>query len=172
MISQCHLPKLDLWVGGGCLRRPRATCPTGYTVTGLSRIDLLDQASTAKMEVDDFECSADGCRAYCMGTDCHVHAQCLRATGLTVTLGELTLSKHDQWGDWATCAIGSAVLGLAKVDLLDKSGGVESQDVNDFECTNQGCRAWCTGSDCNVQAMCGSLTGPSKSCLGLCGVRS
>ena len=141
-----------------------AKCPTGYVVTGIAKLDLLDQASTAKMEVDDFQCDSRGCRAYCVGTECNIQAMCLRGEGMdkiTVAAGPLTLSSKNQWGNWSTCPIGSHVLGLARVDLLDQSGGVESQDVNDFECTDQGCRVWCTGSDCHVQAMCGTMSGLS-----------
>ena len=56
----------------------RAWCRYGYSAIGLAGIHLLNQAKVKMdhMDVNDFLCNGDGCRAWCSGSDCRVTARC------------------------------------------------------------------------------------------------
>jgi hypothetical protein len=57
---------------------PLSTCPAGYEVTGLSRIDLQGDHNRPNLHVNDFICDARGCKAWCIGDGCTVEARCCR----------------------------------------------------------------------------------------------
>ncbi|WP_141731270.1 hypothetical protein [Oligoflexus tunisiensis] len=59
---------------------PLSTCPGGYQVTGLSRIDLLGDHNRPNLHVNDFVCDERGCKAWCIGDGCTVEARCCRVT--------------------------------------------------------------------------------------------
>ncbi len=57
---------------------PLSTCPAGYVVTGLSRIDLQGDHNRPNLHVNDFICDDRGCKAWCIGDGCTVEARCCR----------------------------------------------------------------------------------------------
>jgi hypothetical protein len=59
---------------------PLSTCPGGWQVTGLSRIDLLGDHNRPNLHVNDFICDDRGCKAWCIGDGCTVEARCCRIT--------------------------------------------------------------------------------------------
>ncbi|HET9241555.1 MAG TPA: hypothetical protein VFO10_30090 [Oligoflexus sp.] len=59
---------------------PLSTCPSGYEVTGLSRIDLQGDHNRPNLHVNDFICDDRGCKAWCIGDGCTVEARCCRVS--------------------------------------------------------------------------------------------
>jgi hypothetical protein len=57
---------------------PLSTCPSGYQVTGLGRIDLQGDHNRPNLHVNDFICDDRGCKAWCIGDGCTVEARCCR----------------------------------------------------------------------------------------------
>jgi hypothetical protein len=57
---------------------PLSTCPNGYEVTGLARIDLQGEHNRPNLHVNDFICDDRGCKAWCIGDGCTVEARCCR----------------------------------------------------------------------------------------------
>lgn len=59
---------------------PLSVCAPGFTVTGLSRVDLLGPHDKLNVHVNDFICDDKGCKAWCIGTGCTVEARCCQIT--------------------------------------------------------------------------------------------
>lgn len=59
---------------------PYSTCPSGYQVTGLGRIDLQGDHNRPNLHVNDFVCDDRGCKAWCIGDGCTVEARCCRVS--------------------------------------------------------------------------------------------
>jgi len=57
---------------------PYSTCPSGYQVTGLGRVDLQGDHNRPNLHVNDFVCDDRGCKAWCIGDGCTVEARCCR----------------------------------------------------------------------------------------------
>ncbi len=53
-----------------------STCPEGYQVTGLGRLDLTGDHNNPILHVNDFLCDDKGCKAWCIGSGCTVEARC------------------------------------------------------------------------------------------------
>ncbi|MBF0442574.1 MAG: hypothetical protein HQK54_11765 [Oligoflexales bacterium] len=67
--------------------------------------------------------------------------------------GKKQNGKVNQWSTWSQCQPGYVATGMQRIDLLG-SHEIPTNHVNDFECNDNGCRAWCIGSPCNVEARC------------------
>lgn len=67
--------------------------------------------------------------------------------------GKSVQGPLNKWSPWSVCPEGMTATGLARVDL---QGGHElpTNHVNDFQCGDKGCRAWCIGNPCEVIARC------------------
>lgn len=57
---------------------PFSTCPQGYAVTGIQRLDLKGAHGLKTLHVNDLQCDQRGCRAWCVGSPCTVRARCCR----------------------------------------------------------------------------------------------
>jgi uncharacterized protein YukE len=55
-----------------------STCPSGYTVVGLARIDLHGIEADYTNQVNDFRCDNNGCQAWCVHHTCTVVSRCCR----------------------------------------------------------------------------------------------
>jgi hypothetical protein len=153
----------------------RATCPEGYVALGLASVDLKDTVSgPVSQDIRDIDCNSEGCRVWCWGSGCKVSSRCARIPGqnLKVTAGPKVNSPRDAYSPtYATCPAGYAVIGLASVHMVSQAphisvvdaetivAGLETHDLNDFECNAKGCRAWCSGTDCELRAMCAAFPG-------------
>mmetsp|Transcript_38238 Transcript_38238/g.93625 ORF Transcript_38238/g.93625 Transcript_38238/m.93625 type:complete len:869 (+) Transcript_38238:96-2702(+) len=152
---------IDLQVTNGAVVKspqntwgPYATCPEGYQVLGLGRIDMLGWAGN--QNVNDFECNDNGCRAWCHNVECDVAARCGKASNLKLVNGNVVNHQQvNQWSEYSTCPSGYMPIGLAKIDLHGEDSDV---NVNDFECNELGCRAWCESTTCSVTVRCAQAT--------------
>ena len=72
---------------------------------------------------------------------------------LSCTGGKTVQGGVDRWSPWSQCPNGYVVTGLQRVDLLGDHQK-PSTHVNDFLCDDRGCRAWCIGAECTVEARC------------------
>jgi len=128
-----------------------STCPEGYAVLGMARLDLRDSVGQDAQNVNDIQCNDDGCRAWCWGSSCTIIARC--AGNVVAADGASITGPANAWSDFSECPAGHAAVGFARLDLRDDVGQ-EHQNVNDIHCTSTGCRAWCWGSECTVQSRC------------------
>jgi hypothetical protein len=83
--AETHQFKFDCTTGTKAMGKvdrwsPLSTCPAGYQVTGLGRIDLLGDHNRPNLHVNDFVCDDRGCKAWCIGDGCTVEARCCRIT--------------------------------------------------------------------------------------------
>jgi hypothetical protein len=76
-----------------------------------------------------------------------------KRTTLMCQSGKKQRGEIDRWSPWSSCPPGFSVTGLGRIDLLG-SHSIATNHVNDFQCEAQGCRAWCIGSPCTVEARC------------------
>lgn len=67
--------------------------------------------------------------------------------------GRSVTGPNNKWSAWSGCAAGFTATGLARVDIHGDHG-VVTNHVNDFQCGEKGCRAWCIGNSCEVIARC------------------
>ncbi|MBP9707210.1 MAG: hypothetical protein KBD78_06160 [Oligoflexales bacterium] len=67
--------------------------------------------------------------------------------------GEKVESKPEQWSPYSVCPKDASVTGLHRIDLLG-SHNLPNIHVNDFTCSEKGCRAWCIGTNCIVISQC------------------
>lgn len=81
-------------------------------------------------------------------------------------VGELELSCKqgtqangvvDSWSAWSRCPDGYSVVGLGRLDITGKHENPLNH-VNDLQCDDRGCRAWCFGNPCVVRARCCKIT--------------
>lgn len=79
--------------------------------------------------------------------------QDLKSRSLTCTDGKAVQGTVDKWSPWSTCPTGYQATGLQRIDILGDHNTAINH-VNDFVCGEQGCRAWCIGNACTVQARC------------------
>jgi len=89
-----------------------------------------------------------------------VRAQCCRPykTGhvLKCMKGSLSQSSDSagpssMWGPYSTCPADFQAVGIAQLEVI---GDRPSMAIRKFECDETGCRAWCDGSSCAVNAQC------------------
>ncbi len=67
--------------------------------------------------------------------------------------GESVQGETDRWSPYSKCPAHYQATGLQRVDILgDHKNPINH--VNDFQCNEQGCKAWCIGGGCTVQARC------------------
>lgn len=72
----------------------------------------------------------------------------LKCVGGSKVKGEI-----DRWSLLSKCPAGYTVTGLQRIDLTgDHNNPIVH--VNDFTCDDAGCKAWCIGSPCTVEARC------------------
>lgn len=57
---------------------PWSPCPEGMVATGLARVDIQGDHEVVSNHVNDFQCGAQGCRAWCIGNPCEVIARCCK----------------------------------------------------------------------------------------------
>lgn len=76
---------------------------------------------------------------------------------LTCKQGTLASGAVDAWSAWSKCTASYTVVGLGRLDLTGKHENPLNH-VNDFQCDNRGCRAWCIGNPCQVRARCCKIT--------------
>jgi len=131
-------------------------CPSGHAAVGFARLDLRDNVGQANQNVNDIQCTSTGCRAWCWGSQCTVQSRC--AASVFVTQGTDVVGAADSWSAWSRCPAEHTAVGLARLDLRDDVGQ-GSQNSNDIQCNQHGCRAWCWGSTCSVTAQCLAVTG-------------
>ena len=131
-----------------------AACPSGYTAIGLARLKI-DGGDNNQDHVNDVVCGHQGCRAWCwtQGT-CSVQARC--AKGVIVTMGSQVLGAANAWGPLSTCPEATTAVGIAQIDVYEWEKHVDPNNVrvNEFQCTNEGCRAWCFGARCKLATRC------------------
>ncbi|MBC7659793.1 MAG: hypothetical protein H7249_08800 [Chitinophagaceae bacterium] len=77
----------------------------------------------------------------------------LQEKKLVCTEGKSVQGPQNKWSPWSACPEGSAATGLARVDIQGNHE-VPTNHVNDFQCSDKGCRAWCIGNPCEVIARC------------------
>ena len=138
-----------------------STCEEGYTPTGVRAMDLVTSSTGGdkggQQGVNSYECTEKGCRIWCWGAVCQVYAQCCKPAAETKVLkcegGIAGKGSQDKFSPWSPCPATHTATGFQKLHLL---GPVEKHDqqINDMECTETGCRALCSGSDCEVQSRC------------------
>ena len=79
--------------------------------------------------------------------------QVLEQKTLQCQAGESVQGATDRWSPYSKCPAGYQATGLQRVDILgDHKNPINH--VNDFQCNEQGCKAWCIGGGCTVQARC------------------
>lgn len=116
---------------------------------GFARLDLRGDVSSTN--VNDIQCTSTGCRAWCWGSECTVQSRCV--AGVNVVQGTDVVGAVNSWSAFSTCPERHTAVGLARLDLRDDVGQ-GSQNTNDIQCNQHGCRAWCWGSTCSVTAQC------------------
>jgi|GEM_PF-6473395 hypothetical protein len=77
----------------------------------------------------------------------------LESKTLSCKAGKQVRGEVDRWSPWSTCPEGHVVTGLQRIDLLGDHN-LPNAHVNDFVCEDRGCRAWCIGNPCTVEARC------------------
>lgn len=85
--------------------------------------------------------------------DLKAQVQVLKDRKLTCTEGKAVVGAVDKWSPLSTCPEGFLATGLQRVDIQGDHN-VPINHVNDFICNDQGCKAWCIGNGCTVQARC------------------
>merc|ERR1711934_869340 len=133
---------------------PLSTCPAGYKVVGIARIDIQGNGNN-KNHVNDLEVSDKGARAFIYSGNCDVTARCATLpSGASIKNGAMLKNqKAKQWTPIAKCPSGYKAIGLARLDIV--GGNNDQNNINDFECNDQGCKAWCwTSGSCSVQPRC------------------
>jgi len=128
---------------------PMSKCPEKSKVLGLGKLSLVE-AHRENARVTDFHCNATGCRVFCTGSGCEIQSMC--GSKLNAVNGKPVKSEKDKWGDRSGCPANMMVVGLSQVTLLDPADGMEN--LNKFDCNEDGCKAWCWGSDCTVVSRC------------------
>merc|ERR1719356_516844 len=83
-----------------------------------------------------------------------------------ITDAAVIVSTRGGFGSWSKCRPGYHALGLGTFQLMDQVANDE-QNLLDFECKpgENGCRAYCQGSDCKIATRCASM-GDGKTKLG------
>ena len=79
--------------------------------------------------------------------------EALKARKLECKDGKSVTGAINKWSAWSVCPEGYVATGLARVDIQG-SHEVVTNHVNDFQCGDKGCRAWCIGNSCEVIARC------------------
>jgi len=82
-VSKVNSIKFECVSGSGVLGKaskwsPYATCPNGYIVVALARIDLHGNEYDNNSNVNDFICNHNGCEAWCVDFECTVVSRCCR----------------------------------------------------------------------------------------------
>merc|ERR1712037_1050479 len=128
---------------------PIAKCPSGYKAIGLARLDISG-GNNDQNHINDFECNDQGCKAWCWTSGkCSVQPRCVK--GVRVVTGTYVTGNPNGWGPYSKCPSGTTAAGIARLDLKTGSNNVH---VNDFQCNDNGCRAFCYGSKCQISARC------------------
>lgn len=80
----------------------------------------------------------------------------LRCTGGRSVRGEI-----DRWSPVSKCPEGYQVTGVQRLDLVGDHN-VPTNHVNDLSCSDEGCKAWCIGAPCTVEARCCRIDSAEK----------
>lgn len=86
-------------------------------------------------------------------TELRLQIQALQEKKLECQDGLSVVGPNNKWSPWSSCAAGFTATGLGRVDIHGDHG-VVTNHVNDFQCGDKGCRAWCIGNTCEVVARC------------------
>lgn len=76
-----------------------------------------------------------------------------RAFALRCTGGRQVRGEIDRWSPLSKCPEGYLVTGIQRLDLVGDHN-VAITHVNDLSCGDEGCKAWCIGAPCTVEARC------------------
>ena len=71
--------------------------------------------------------------------------------------GSKVVGDVDSWSPWSVCPKDFSVMGIGRLDLKGNHKNPLNH-VNDVQCDERGCRAWCYGNSCLVQARCCKIT--------------
>ncbi|RYZ47791.1 MAG: hypothetical protein EOP07_26575 [Proteobacteria bacterium] len=77
----------------------------------------------------------------------------LQEKKLQCTDGKSVQGPLNKWSPWSVCPEGMTATGLGRVDIQGNHEA-PTNHVNDFQCGDKGCRAWCIGNPCEVIARC------------------
>ena len=86
-------------------------------------------------------------------TELRAEIKALKERKLECQEGKSVAGPNNKWSPWSSCAAGYTATGLSRVDIHGDHG-VVTNHVNDFQCGEKGCRAWCIGNTCEVVARC------------------
>lgn len=67
--------------------------------------------------------------------------------------GMLVKGLVDQWTPRSKCPESYLVTGISRIDILGDHK-TPTNHVNDLQCNDLGCRAWCIGNPCQLRARC------------------
>jgi hypothetical protein len=76
---------------------------------------------------------------------------------LSCTSGSKVTGQEDRWSPLSVCPEAYSVTGLSRIDLQGDHNK-PNLHVNDFICDDKGCKAWCIGNSCTVEARCCKLS--------------
>jgi hypothetical protein len=135
-------------------------CPAGYVAAAPAFIDLLEHftgsaASRLNGDVNHWECTMTGCKVWNLGLDAVVKTRCIKTAASNVVDGNLLATTINGWSAYSTCPHGFVALSLVHMDLLDHTTVAGTQyDMNHWECTKTGCRAWIQNAKANIRTRC------------------
>eukprot|EP00927_Polykrikos_kofoidii_P055278 TRINITY_DN49555_c0_g1_i1.p1 TRINITY_DN49555_c0_g1~~TRINITY_DN49555_c0_g1_i1.p1 ORF type:complete len:1251 (-),score=254.10 TRINITY_DN49555_c0_g1_i1:107-3778(-) len=131
---------------------PWSTCPDeDHQVIGIAKLFVMSPYDAMGLpNFNDFICNNTGCRVWCQASDCELQTMC--GTKMTPSNGKPLRATKNQWSQYSKCPPEAMVAGLAQVTLLEPSAGMEN--LNRWECNENGCRVYCWGTDCMVMSRC------------------
>ena len=55
-----------------------SSCPSGFEVLGVNRLDVFGEPSDPQSHVNDIHCTVGGCKAFCSPSGCAIISRCCR----------------------------------------------------------------------------------------------